>query len=234
MARTLSFSPKLMGAHSIAVLYAGNAAIVVVKNVAGPHIGGMLAMLLVAQMASPPPNGHGPVPAVDPAAWILADDYPAEALRNDQEGKVSLTLKVDKSGKATACRVEVSSGVQALDDAGCAALMARASFRPARNARGQAVAGQWSRNINWAIPRGVDSRALPITFVSEPGGARCQALDHGRLRYLARQWCDALVSEFQKSGRQIEGTHRVEFPDRPDIFELEPAVTFENSLTPPN
>ena len=103
----------------------------------------MLALLLTLQSAPPPPPPHHslPAPAADPAAWITADDYPLEALRNNQEGTVRLAIAVDKDGKGIGCIVEVSSGASSLDEAGCTALMARASFRPARTVRGKAVAG---------------------------------------------------------------------------------------------
>ncbi len=194
----------------------------------------MLAILLTLQSAPPPPPHHSlPIPAVDPTAWITADDYPLEALRNNQEGTVRLAIAVDKSGKAVGCIVEVSSGASSLDEAGCTALMARASFRPARTGRGKAVAGIWKRSINWRIPRGVDAKTVPVNLRDEGGTIVCEVIDKGATRRLAGYLCAGLKDALQRSRKPLTGVIPVQLPDRPDIFELDPARGLESFTYPP-
>lgn len=60
-------------------------------------------------------------------------DYPAEAWRNDEEGRVGFALAYDANGTITGCEIISSSGSQSLDEATCPLLYKRAqvSFRSA-------------------------------------------------------------------------------------------------------
>ncbi len=91
-------------------------------------------------------------PAGPPQYWVTNDDFPAAALRSHQEGTVGFTLSIDAAGKVTNCTVESSSGSSVLDETTCSLLSKRASFTPARNAAGQAVAGRFSSRFRWEIP----------------------------------------------------------------------------------
>lgn len=86
--------------------------------------------------------------------YINADDYPAAALRNNQQGRVGFTLDISAAGRVTACRVTESSGSPALDNATCRIMQARARYTPARNRRGVAVADRDQAVIRWALPSG--------------------------------------------------------------------------------
>lgn len=75
----------------------------------------------------------------DIRAVFSADDYPAKAQRNGEEGTVQARLAVDTRGRVTRCSIIRSSGHASLDQVTCDILRKRASFIPARDANGKAV-----------------------------------------------------------------------------------------------
>lgn len=68
-----------------------------------------------------------------------ADDYPALAQRNGEEGTVQAELAVNGDGRVEKCTVIRSSGSKTLDEATCSILQRRARFTPARDVNGDAV-----------------------------------------------------------------------------------------------
>lgn len=80
-----------------------------------------------------------PEPIGSPASWVSPNDYPKEARKNGETGRVKVRLDVDTDGKVTRCQVVTSSRSQSLDAATCERAGARARFRPARDAAGKAV-----------------------------------------------------------------------------------------------
>lgn len=82
---------------------------------------------------------------------IGTDNYPREALRARASGLVIVMLDIDARGKATACRVERSSGSDILDGSTCA-LMIKAHYRPARGTDGQATTGVFRLPVRWTLP----------------------------------------------------------------------------------
>ena len=90
-------------------------------------------------------------PAGNPAYWFSNDDYPAEARRRNEQGRVQVRLKIDPHGVARACAIVTSSGSIALDNATCDLAMRRGRFAPARGADGKAVWGSWSSAIRWQL-----------------------------------------------------------------------------------
>ena len=68
-----------------------------------------------------------------------ADDYPAQAAANGEQGTVQAQLTVDESGRVSRCAIVRSSGHSSLDSATCDILQRRAHFTPARDADGNAI-----------------------------------------------------------------------------------------------
>ena len=68
-----------------------------------------------------------------------ADDYPAEAMRNGEQGTVQAELTIDTRGRVKACNIVRSSGYASLDEATCSIMRRRARFRPLHDANGKAV-----------------------------------------------------------------------------------------------
>ena len=103
--------------------------------------------------ASPPRLSvpRPPWPRVLPYRLLSSDDYPAAALRNEEEGSADFRLAVGKDGRVAGCTITGSSGSSSLDAATCRLMKARATFDPARDRRGRPVAGQFSGRITWRI-----------------------------------------------------------------------------------
>jgi protein TonB len=101
-----------------------------------------------------------PVPANPPAVrakGVLAslfrsDDYPAEALRRDEQGTVAFMLNINRHGRVRRCTIATSSGSAALDRRTCRILKRRARFEPARDARGRRVPDTMAGRIRWELP----------------------------------------------------------------------------------
>lgn len=93
-----------------------------------------------------------PIPAINLGALVSANDYPTSALRMEAGGVVSFKVDVDAAGAVRNCAVVQSSGNVDLDTVTCQIVSSRARFKPARNARGQAVAGAYENRIRWVVP----------------------------------------------------------------------------------
>lgn len=76
-------------------------------------------------------------------------EYPRIAARNLRSGPVEAVALVDAAGKATDCRIIISSGHADIDAATCAA-MTKARYNPARDAAGAPVASFWKARVNYA------------------------------------------------------------------------------------
>jgi protein TonB len=118
-----------------------------------------IALLIVAAaLASPSAGSPQAIPQQRARAsetlpsLFSSDDYPAAALRAEQEGRVGFRLDIDRRGRVTACSITASSGSPALDSTTCRLLVVRARFEPARNRKGKAVADSFSGRIVWALP----------------------------------------------------------------------------------
>ncbi|HST36605.1 MAG TPA: energy transducer TonB, partial [Allosphingosinicella sp.] len=86
--------------------------------------------------AVPPPSPGTPRPLTNLADYLSPDDYPAAAIRNEEQGRVAFTLDVGADGRVTACRI----------------MRSRARYAPARDARGAAIAGHAQATIRWVLP----------------------------------------------------------------------------------
>jgi len=92
-----------------------------------------------APAAAPRQSGPPEAPSSDLRTLFSADDYPADAVRNEEQGTVQAELSVDPQGRVSACRIIRSSGHTTLDQATCQILQRWATFRPARDAHGTPV-----------------------------------------------------------------------------------------------
>lgn len=110
---------------------------------------------------TPLPDGtQPPFPSGDQASWVTTDDYPEAAWAEHRYGVTTMELTVGRDGRVTGCRVIISSKSSDLDTAACAALTERARFEPARDRRGRAIAGTFTKRVRWQLPE------LPV--ISDP------------------------------------------------------------------
>ena len=91
-----------------------------------------------------------PRPILPMQSYISAYDYPPGALREQRQGAVRIWLGVGPNGRVTDCRVTVSSGSAALDQATCRRMRSSARFEPARDARG-VIASVYRATIRWRL-----------------------------------------------------------------------------------
>jgi TonB family protein len=118
-------------------------------------------------LSAPPPMTYRAPPAPPPydpsrdppertranlASYFSDDDYPAVALRAEEEGTVSFRLTIDADGRVADCQVTASSGSAALDSATCRILRSRARYSPARDARGRPTIGSDAARVTWRLP----------------------------------------------------------------------------------
>jgi protein TonB len=131
----------------------------------------LLANLLMLQAAAapltaPPPavetivlprdaaDPRGPMPLGNPAAWVTTLDYPAAAMRANEQGATGFSLRVDKEGRVSECTIKASSGSASLDEATCSLVTRRARFRPAVDAEGRPKDGEYANRVRWVLPLG--------------------------------------------------------------------------------
>ena len=82
------------------------------------------------------------------------EDYPDEAIRNNEQGTVAFALDIGKDGRPTGCSITASSGSSALDAATCWIARQRPRFEPARDKRGRPTTDRISSRIVWKLPEG--------------------------------------------------------------------------------
>jgi len=101
-----------------------------------------------------------PVP-IHPESWLTAKDYPPDAIRQRQQGKVRVEIDVDTAGNVYRCTVLRTSGARSLDDAACRGFLERARFVAARDQQGLAIPSGYVVNFTWELP--ADARAGPLS-----------------------------------------------------------------------
>ncbi len=106
----------------------------------------------------PPPPLPPPVRTIPPQSasgnlqgLISGDDYPSQAISNEEQGTVTVSLTIGATGRVTGCRTTGSSGSRTLDSATCRILTSRARFTPARDNQGKATSGTFSQRITWRL-----------------------------------------------------------------------------------
>ncbi len=88
-------------------------------------------------------------PWVHPSRWFTDADYPSRAIRNEEAGLVRYRLMVGPNGRASDCKVIVSSGSAILDSETCKIAMRRARFSPATDDKGTPVLGEYRGFVEW-------------------------------------------------------------------------------------
>lgn len=125
-----------------------------------------------------PPMPDGPPPAVRAKGQLpglfSTDDYPAAALRNDEQGTVAVTVAINPEGRVSRCVISTSSGSASLDFATCAIIQRRARFTPARDERGRAVEDRSTARIRWMLPPRLPmpfaDHRMALVFTIDPEG----------------------------------------------------------------
>lgn len=98
-------------------------------------------------------TGSGGGKAVLLSGRITDRDYPREASRARIGGDVEVRFTIEASGRVSRCRVTRSSGDASLDATTCRLIEERFRFKPATNARGEAVASPYGWRQSWWLER---------------------------------------------------------------------------------
>lgn len=118
------------------------AAILAAQSSTGAHI---------ATPAVPPPAATVPQP---PAEWPFRfndDDYPAAAMRGNEQGTTRYRIAIDPDGRVARCTITGSSGSAPLDTATCRIVTRRARFAPAHDSAGNAVPDAREGEVTWRM-----------------------------------------------------------------------------------
>ena len=86
------------------------------------------------------------------SSYVSDSDYPAAALRAEDQGTTRFRLTVGADGRVSVCTITGSSGSSALDAATCRIMKSRARFTPARNSDGQPTGDTVTNAIRWVLP----------------------------------------------------------------------------------
>lgn len=86
-------------------------------------------------------------PRGNPATWFTAADYPAG--KRAGQGEVRALVSIDASGKIIGCTVTKTSGFPILDRLTCDLVRRRATFFPASDAQGNAIASTYPIGTTW-------------------------------------------------------------------------------------
>ncbi|MEA3038236.1 MAG: periplasmic protein TonB [Sphingomonadales bacterium] len=87
-------------------------------------------------------------------SYVSDADYPAEAIRREEQGVTRFRLTVSPDGRVADCSVTGSSGSSALDAATCRLMKSRARFSPARDSDGKPTTDTVANAIKWVLPEG--------------------------------------------------------------------------------
>jgi TonB family protein len=121
----------------------------------------LIGLMLVQAAQAPAPAPPTPAPPSPPAArpstgWppysILSDDdYPAAAIRAEEQGRVLYRITIGADGRVSDCTIAGSSGSAALDGATCRIMRSRARFAAARDSEGRPVPDVRTGEITWRL-----------------------------------------------------------------------------------
>lgn len=115
-----------------------------------------------------------------------SDDYPIDALRKDEQGRVLAHVTVDRAGRPTACLIAETSNSASLDAATCLLLRTRGKFKIMPDAPKRAASFLAPVRVVWTLPEEppipVSDYAIRTIFSIKPdqtlGGCRVEGFDN--------------------------------------------------------
>ncbi len=110
----------------------------------------------------PPPAPPAPPPPAAPkiaqkavprgnANSITDDDYPPDAVRNEESGVTTASFVIGTDGRVASC--EASGASASLDAQTCKLILKRFKFKPALDENGSPVSEKRSQRIRWNLPK---------------------------------------------------------------------------------
>ena len=80
------------------------------------------------------------------------NDYPSQAVFNDQSGTAHIVALIDEKGQMADCMVVETSGAAVLDAQTCIIMRKRGKFSPAVGADGKPAKGIFAQRVRWEMP----------------------------------------------------------------------------------
>jgi TonB family protein len=143
----------------------------------------LLALTILQPPSEGPSAPEGATPPRQVEGSISDVDYPAAAIRANEQGTTAVELVVDKGGRIATCDVVGSSGSAILDATTCSVIAQRFRYEPARDAAGRAVTARVRRRVTWRFPSDVpalesflptfSSGEMRLGVASDPLGVKC-------------------------------------------------------------
>jgi TonB family protein len=161
------------------------------------------------------------------------EDYPLEAIRNEEQGTVAVVLRVAANGRVSDCIVAESSGSPSLDLQTCRVLWSRARFVPARDAQGRPIESAWRQRIRWELPEPEPmpfnpwSSRMTLDFMEDGGVISCRVETSGALK--DQQESCGLISDMWQSAL---GTLRIDAGHARRTLILETQFAPGNRISP--
>ncbi len=90
---------------------------------------------------------------------FIARNYPPEALKRGEQGRVGFELTIESDGSLAGCAVTQSSGHKFLDEGTCEFLIRHAQMKPVVDTEGRRVRATRSGYIDWKLPKNAGSLA---------------------------------------------------------------------------
>lgn len=135
-------------------------------------------------------------PRANPGYWFTDDDYPPEAKRAGQQGRVAVLLTIATNGMVRDCRITSTSGSASLDEATCRLAMRRGRFFPRIGSDGSPVEYTYPLATRWALSDEDLSKGDTLDF--ELNGARVDVTKGPWTRTLS-----VIVVDVDEAGKAI-------------------------------
>lgn len=156
----------------------------------------LLAALSVVAMAIDDQNAVAAVPRQPLPSLISYQDYPQQALRNNEQGDVRFRLDIEPDGRVSGCTILASSRSSALDSTTCRIMRSRARFTT--NTSGQARS--YETTVAWRLGQGRNPtprlNAMTEVWIACVGGEAAKrtitAIPAGEITAAARSACEAV------------------------------------------
>lgn len=104
-------------------------------------------MLLLVSSAAAIALPTEPEAIVAPKDWFSAIDL--SGVSPERSAKTTFEISIDEDGRAVGCEIVLRSGVEAIDKRVCIAVVAKATFVPARDASGDAAPSVIRKRVAW-------------------------------------------------------------------------------------
>ena len=101
-------------------------------------------------------------PRGNPGSWFTSDDYPVDAKRARQQGRVAILLTIGTDGRVKNCQITASSGFASLDAATCALAARRGRFYSKAGDDGTPVDYSYPLATRWDLTDDTEGDSLDL------------------------------------------------------------------------